>query len=76
LEARKGYPNAYFYALGHLGEAEDELVVDFEELAAMIRLERKKLEADPGCALDFDSLVSRVSVDTGYDVAQVVSKSG
>ena len=44
LEARKGYPEHYFFALGHLAEAEDELGKDYERLANLVRVDRKILE--------------------------------
>ncbi len=67
-EARNGYPAHYWHALGHLCEAESELLEDFAPLAAKVREERKRLERTPQFPLDFDSLVVLVSEATGYSV--------
>ena len=48
LETCKGYPEHYFFALGHLGEAEDEVVMRWPALAAFIRDQRLQLEDDAG----------------------------
>ena len=46
METCKGYPEHYFYALGHLAEAEDECVMWFPSLAAFLRDLRMQLEDD------------------------------
>lgn len=46
LEVWKGYPEHYFYAIGHMAEAEDECVVDFPGLSAFIRDLRLQLQID------------------------------
>jgi hypothetical protein len=46
MEARQGYPFHRWWALGHMAEASDELVADYEELANEIRELRKMYEDD------------------------------
>lgn len=40
LEALKGYPEHAWLAVGHMAEAEDELVVKYPEISAEIRHQR------------------------------------
>ncbi len=56
-EYRKGYPLHVDYAIGHMGEAEDESVQEFPEVSEMIRSERIMLEQDQNHVPDFDKLV-------------------
>jgi hypothetical protein len=74
LEAHKGYPESYWFSLGHLGEAEDELVKEYEGLANQVRDVRKRLEGHPQELPDFASLVLLVSEVAGYDVAPFLRK--
>ena len=72
LERWKGYPRCVGYAIGHMAEAEDELLHTgtpgsvTESTTVMwivegIRGERKALEADPAyCAVDFDHLIGLI----------------
>ena len=76
LEARQGYAPFWFYALGHLAESSDELVLDYEDVAGAVRAERKKLEADPRYMPDFDALVLLVSEATGYSVSEFLVGDG
>ena len=46
LEMSKGYPHHYFFALGHLAEAEDECIKDFPNYAAFIRDQRLQWQED------------------------------
>jgi hypothetical protein len=46
-EVPQGYPKHHWSAVGHLGEAADEAVKEFPELAAEIRKHRVKYTADP-----------------------------
>ena len=48
LEICKGYPEHYFFALGHMAEAEDECVKEFPRLAAFIRDQRLQWQQDAG----------------------------
>lgn len=48
LEVKKGYPAFWEYAVGHLAEAEDEVVLSFPEFANEIRKERVTLEDAKG----------------------------
>lgn len=43
---RRGYPHHFFFALGHLAEAEDESVKQFPKLAAWIRDQRLQWQED------------------------------
>jgi hypothetical protein len=67
LEARKGYPNSFWFSLGHLAEAEDEILSTSKDLAALIREERKTLERNPGYQIDFDELVEVISITASLD---------
>ena len=60
-ESEKGYPNHYWYSLGHLAEAEDELVKDFPDLANIIRNARIVLEKDRSSIPDYNYLIDIVS---------------
>ena len=62
LESRRGYPEHYYFALGHLAEAEDELEKHHLELARAVRAERKKLEEDHDYRIPFSELVLKVAV--------------
>jgi hypothetical protein len=64
-EARNGYPLHFWYALGHLAEAQDEISVGYPSLAERIRRERKKLERRPDSVVEFDTLVEEVSCVAG-----------
>ncbi len=44
LETMKGYPLHVYYAMGHMSEAEDELVELMPDEAAAMRAERLKVE--------------------------------
>lgn len=68
LECRKGYAQFFIFALGHLAEAEDELVVEHAELGNAVRDVRKQWESSPTTCPPFDSLVLRVMRETGYDL--------
>lgn len=45
-EYRKGYPHHIWYGLGHMAEAEDEIIEFMPEEANAIREVRKAIEAD------------------------------
>lgn len=45
-ETCKGFPEHYWFAIGHFAEAEDECIMRFPALAAFIRDQRKQLEKD------------------------------
>lgn len=46
-EAQQGYPEHRWLAIGHLGEAADEIIQALPQVAASIREHRKRLEVDP-----------------------------
>lgn len=62
-ESHQGYPTHFFYALGHLAEASDELLQLYPQHAAMVRAERKALEADVNYAPDFDGMIKKIDVE-------------
>ena len=59
----------YWLALGHLAEAEDELVDEHPHLAGLVREERKQLEGLPRYQVPFADLITKVSEFGGYDVS-------
>jgi len=75
LETRKGYPEHYWFALGHLAEAEDELMLEHPDLAGRIRNHRKELEANPRFEFPFRELILSVALVGGYDI-EVLLKDG
>ena len=67
LETKKGYPEFVVFALGHLAEAEDELVKDHQEQANKVREERLLREAEGEYEIDFTRLVrGLVAYDEKY----------
>jgi hypothetical protein len=74
LEALKGYPHFFWFALGHLAEAEDEIVASRRDLADIIREERKKLERDPAYVIDFEKLVRDLSVALSLDPTEFLTE--
>lgn len=74
LEARKGYAHFFWFALGHLAEAEDEIVASRRDLADIIREERKKLERDPAYVIDFEKLVRDLSVALSLDPTEFLAE--
>lgn len=71
-ESRQGYPTHIHYALGHMAEAEAELIQQYPKHAEMIRKERKRLEAFPGAKVNFDALIK--TVDKECDVCDLAEK--
>lgn len=68
-ESVKGYPNHFWFSLGHLAEAEDELVKDFPQMSNMIRDNRVALEKDNKFKIDFDLIIEKISkLKEGGDV--------
>lgn len=61
LEASKGYEEHYFFALGHLAEAEDELIKHHPDLVSILRTHRKKLEDDSSYEYPFTALILNVA---------------
>lgn len=68
-ESHQGYPTHLFYALGHLAEASDELIKEYPVYAALVREERKRLEADPSYAPNFDELL--ITIAEKCDICQL-----
>jgi len=65
FEALKGYPHHYWDALGHMAQAEDEILVIMPKEAEMIRKARKVWEADEHRCPDFRKLMYAVSAAAG-----------
>ena len=57
----KEYDEHYFFAMGHLAEAEDELVRYHAALSTILRHHRKKLEADDQYAYPYTELILNVA---------------
>ena len=68
-ESYQGYPTHFFYTLGHMAEAGDELVKEYPKYAELVRAERKKLEDDPEYKPDFEYLIE--TVDEECSVCQL-----
>lgn len=75
LEARKGYMTFFWFALGHLAEAEDEIVLQRQDLADAIREQRKNLERNPAYQVEFDRLVSTISIELGLDPTEFLKET-
>ncbi len=60
-ERDKGYPHHVWYAVGHMAEAEDEIVERMPEEALLIRKERMRLEKDLRACVDFEGLMYAVA---------------
>jgi len=58
-ESRKGYPLFPIYVRAHMAEAEDELVLDHQDRAMLVRDVRLAYETDPSEYMpDFNSLLT------------------
>ena len=58
IESETAYPVHYWYAMGHLAEAEEELYKDYPDLMIMVRAERIQLEIDRSYRIDFNALIT------------------
>ena len=58
-ESRLGYPAHLWIAIGHLAEAESELIISYPEMAVLLREERKLLEVDANTNLDLKSWIQK-----------------
>ena len=65
LETNKGYPEHYWFAMGHLAEAEDELVKDFPEEMALVRAERLELQKNRNYEVPFADVINAICGQTG-----------
>ena len=65
LEKDKGYPEHYWFAMGHLAEAEDELVRDFPEETRLVRAERLKLQKNRDYGMPFADLINAICNEAG-----------
>ena len=66
-ETCKGYPLHFFFALGHLAEAEDEALHEYPAVTDMIRHARKNFEAIAEISIaDVERLMKRVAQEVGY----------
>lgn len=74
-ETRAGYAEHFWYALGHLAEAEAELVEDFPDMAKQLREERKQLELYPRHKFPFKALLLDVALLGKYDIEQLIVES-
>jgi hypothetical protein len=60
MEVHQGYPHHRALVIGHLGEAADEAVKRFPDLADAVRQERLSYERDDQHHIDFPALLSHV----------------
>lgn len=60
-ERRKGYPHHVWYAIGHMAEAEDEIIDRMPDEARAIRDARLTLEKDTDKPVDFEELMYMVA---------------
>ena len=60
-EREKGYPHFVWNAIGHMAEAEDEIVERMPTEALLIRNERTRLDKDLRASIDFKSLMYAVA---------------
>lgn len=74
IEANKGYPQHYFFCLGHLAEAEDELVTDHPALCSMVRGVRKMLENNKDTKVDWSWLVLTIAERGEQEVQSAVER--
>jgi hypothetical protein len=59
-ESKRGYPLHRTYALGHMAEAEEELIKEYPTQANRIRAVRIKLEKNPKDVDNLDKLILMV----------------
>lgn len=56
-ETRKGYPEFDWLCMGHLAEAEDELVTEYPDAAAVVRKNRTRYEMDRDLKPNFPQII-------------------
>ena len=61
IEERTGYPQFKWLVIGHLAEAEAELVCDHEDLANEIREYRKEYEIDTHVNMPLMEMIQRIT---------------
>lgn len=60
-ESMLGYPTHRWRAIGHLAEAESELVTDYLHMAMEIREHRVAYIEDPGYVIPIDGLIATLT---------------
>jgi len=61
-ESTLGYPEHFWIAIGHLGQAEEESIKDFPELAKKIRkIRREIMDKKNFCDIDWISLIKEAN---------------
>jgi hypothetical protein len=71
-EVKLGHPELYWFAVGHLAEAEAESVKDYPELAEKIRQERLTYIANPAHNIDAIALIKAMT--TIYNESVIKSR--
>lgn len=61
MEAKQGYPVHFWFAMGHLAEAADELVQDYPKLANEIREHRKIYEENADYPIPIEELIEQIN---------------
>ena len=74
IEARMSddYIKHYFYALGELSQAEDEMLKDHKRLSILIRTHRKRLEEDHSYDIPFGELIVKVATEGEAETTNMV----
>ena len=77
IEAATGYPTFKWLVIGHMAEAEAELVTEYPDLANEIREYRKEYESDMTCGLPLMSLIEQATkLDDALKDAEEAKKAG
>ena len=73
-ETQLGYAEHFWYALGHLAEAEDELLCEHPPLAGKIRKHRKELEMYPRYEVPFKELILEIAEFGAYKLDELLQE--
>lgn len=73
-ETRAGYAEHFWYALGHLAEAEAEVIDEHPGVAEALRAERKQLELYPRHVVPFKEMILNLALLGNYDVEVLLTK--
>lgn len=74
IEAKLGYPEHLWLAIGHLAEAESESVTEYKLLAEKIRLERTRLMDDENYVPELMPLI-KIATDIATADSNRVSRT-
>ena len=71
LEAKLGYPSAYWDCLANLSMMEDHLVNKYPSQARIIRSNRKELETYPNYDMPWEDIIMSTALLEGYDLEKL-----